>query len=265
MLERLVKRLQHPASHIYIHLDAKANINDFEYLKTYKNVWLVSKNIKTEWGNFSLVQATLNGFEHILNTSINYTHINLLSGQDYPLKSIEHITQFFFANPNKTYLSALAIDEGQWDDGIARLQKYSFGDYSFPGKYRLHNLVNKILPARKIPGNLKPYGRSQWFTMNVACAKYCVDYIKKHPRLKRFFRMTWAADEVFFQIILCNSELMTELVNDNLRFIDQYGMYRPAIFRSVDVPKLLSSGKFFARKFDDDLDNEVFDLIDQAQ
>jgi hypothetical protein len=264
MIERLVRRLHHQDADVYIQLDLKANIDDYKHLEAIGHVWFVGNRVKTEWGNYSIIQATINGFQHILQTGIAYSHINLLSGQDYPLKPIEEIQQFLFANTGKTFMHSLSIDDNEWPDGKLRIAKYSLGDYNIPGKYRLNSLLNALLPPRKPPYGLKPYGRSQWLTITPECAQYCIDYIKTKPRLRRFFRMTWAVDEVYFQTILENSPLRHKIVNDNLRYIEQEGPNRPNIFTLADGKKLLASGKLFARKFDTEVDEAIFDYLDKA-
>jgi hypothetical protein len=262
LVERLVKRLQHKDADIYILLDAKSDINEFIHIETIPNTYFVDKRIETVWGNYSIIKSTLNGFEYILNLHKNYSHINLLSGQDYPLKPIEEIHKFLFANSGKTFMRLLSINDNEWDQGKERLLKYSFGDYRFILKYKLQHLANTILPQRKVPLKLRPYGGSQWLTITPECALYTINYLKTHPQLKRFFRRTWAVDEVFFQTILMNSPLRDKLVNDNLRFIEQAGNTRPTIFTLNDAERLSASGKLFARKFDNDVDTQILDYLD---
>jgi len=264
MLERLVKRLHHPKADIYIHLDKKANFEDFKHLEAIDHVFFIKNRVKTEWGNYSLIDATLKGLEYILENNAQYSHINLLSGQDYPLKPIEEIQQFLFFNADKTFMHYLSINDNEWPDGKVRITQYNLGDYNFPGKYRLQSIVNAILPRRKMPGYLAPYGRSQWLTITPACAKYAIDYLKNNSRLKRFFRLTWAVDEIFFQTIILNSPLKNSVVNDNLRYIDMEGASRPTIFTIADADKLIASGKFFARKFDTDVDSKILDRLDKV-
>ena len=262
LVERLVKKLQHNDADIYILLDAKADINEFIYIENIANTYFVDRRIKTEWGNYSIIESTLNGFEYILNSRKNYTHINLLSGQDYPLKPIEEIHRFLYENSDKTFMRLLSINDNEWEQGKERLAKYSFGDYRFILKYKLQYLANTFLPQRKVPLNLRPYGGSQWLTITPQCALYTINYLKNNPYLKRFFRQTWAIDEIFFQTILINSPLRDKLVNDNLRFIEQVGNTRPTIFTINDIERLSTSGKFFARKFDNEIDTQILDYLD---
>lgn len=261
--EKLVKRLCHPDADIYIHLDAKADISEFQALSAVP-VTFIKKRISVKWGNYSMVEATLASFEEILASGTVYSHINLLSGQDYPLKSAQEIQKFLFAHPDKTFMRSLAIPE-EWDEPVERLEKYNLGDLTFPGKHIVQNIMNRILPKRKLPRHLKIYGRSQWFTITPECALYTINYLKEHKRVRRFFRRTWAADELIFQTVLFNSALKNTIVNDHLRYIKfRKGDSRPKTLVKEDKEALLNSGKFYARKFDILKDSMILYLLDKA-
>jgi len=226
-------------------------------------VFFIRNRVSVFWGNYSMVEAELNSFEEILETQKQYSHINLLSGQDYPLKSAAEIQKFLFAHADKSYIRFFAIPQ-DWDEPVSRLQKYNFGDFAIPGKHKLQVLANRLLPARKTPANLQIYGRSQWFTITPAAARFSIDYLKANPKIQRFFKLTWTADELIFQTILLNSPLRDSIVNDHLRYIRfKRGDSRPHTLTMVDVEILTDSGKFYARKFDPKVDAAVMDELDK--
>ena len=262
LLERLVKALQHEDADIFIQLDKKSNINDFKYIEAISNTQFIRNRVNIGWCCYSTIDATLKGFEEILSLKKDYSHINLISGQDYPLKPIELIQQHFFANPATTFMHTASIADDEWDDGKARFTKYSFGDLHIPGKYHLQSFVNAILPPRKLPAGLKPYGRSQWLTITPVCAQYVIDYLKNNPEVEHYFRTVWAVDEVFFQTILVNSPYKNTLVNYNLRYIELDAGKRPISYTMADADKLTSTTALFARKFDRAVSAEVLDYID---
>jgi len=262
LLERLVRTLQHENADIFIQLDKKANIDDFKYIENIGNTRFISDRVDVGWCCYSTIDATLKGFEQILLLKNDYSHINLISGQDYPLKPIELIQQHFFANPDTTFIHNASIADNEWEDGKVRFTKYSFGDFKIPGKYQLQAFVNAILPLRKLPAGLKPYGRSQWLTITPVCAQYAIDYLKNNPHVKRYFKTVWAVDEVFFQTILTNSPHKDSLTNYNLRFIELDAGKRPINYTMADADKLTKTDAFFARKFDRPVSTEVLDYLD---
>ncbi len=262
LLERLVKTLQHENADIFIQLDKKANINDFKHIENIGNTQFISNRVDVGWCCYSTIDATLKGFEQILSLKNDYSHINLISGQDYPLKPVELIQQRFFANPDTTFIHTASIADNEWEDGKARFTKYSFGDFKIPGKYQLQAIANAVLPKRKLPAGLKPYGRSQWLTITPICAQYVIDYLKNNPRVKRYFKTVWAVDEVFFQTILVNSPYKDTLVDYNLRYIELDAGKRPINYTMADAEKLTATEALFARKFDRAVSTEVLDYLD---
>ena len=261
-LDRLVKRIVNEQADVYIHLDKKTDITPFVHLEKLANVFFVKERVVVKWGEYSVIKATLEGMKAILATKITYTHINLLSGNDYPLKSNDTIQQYLFANSGKSFMWFDRIFN-DWPEGQLRCNKYDFGDYGFPGRYQLTKLSNTFLPNRKPPYKLVPHGRSQWLTITPTCAEYVLNYLNNHSKAANYFRLTWCVDEIFFQTILCNSPLSTTLINNNLRHIPIDNECRPYTFTSTDVTELKASGKFYARKFDFEKDETIFNLLDE--
>lgn len=261
-LKRLIQRLAHPDAEFYIHVDLKTDINPFLYLQS-KDVKFIVNRVKVHWGAYSIVQATVNSLEEILKSDYNYDYINLLSGQDYPLKSTEAIHDFFKNNPNKAFMHTLSV-ENEWQEAIPRLTKYHLSNYTFSGKYTLEKWLNFLLPSRKMPNNLIAVGRSQWFSISSQHAEYMVTYLQENKHVKRFFELTWGSDEFVFQTILFNSIYQKDMVNDNLRYIDwSEGKASPKTFTMNDLPNLLGSGQLFARKFSENIDNAIINELDK--
>lgn len=261
-LERLVMRLITNQSDVYIHLDAKTAIAPFKHLAALKNVFFIQRRTNIQWGSYSMVEAELRSFKQILQTNIQYSHINLISGQDYPLRDIYEIQDFLFANSNKSYMRYKSIFE-EWPESIRRLTKYHLGDYRFPLHYKVQAILNKIMPDRKLPKKMIPYGFSQWMTITPAAAEWVLTYLQKNKKVNRFFKMTFCADELVFQTLLLNSPLKDSIVNDHLRLIKfDTGVYRPRILTIAEAGLLENSGKFFARKFSIEKDVEILDYLD---
>lgn len=262
--ERLIKRLSHPDAYWFIHVDAKTNIAPFLYLKNLPNVQFVEKREKVTWGAYSIVQATINGLTAIVNHAINFNYVNLLSAQDYPLVATNTIHQFLENNPNKAFTEFYLV-ETEWQEAIFRLKKYHLTNHQFKGNQWVEKWMNKLLPERKMPQNLVPVGRSQWFTITGTHAKYIVNYLNKYKDVQRFFDLTWGSDEIVIQTILFNSPYRQDMVNNNLRYIDwSEGKPSPKTFSIADLDTLLKSGKLFARKFNDAVDVAILNKLDEV-
>ncbi len=261
-LQRLIGRLVHPNATFYIHLDLKADIAPFLSLKELPNVHFVQRREKVYWGGYSIVQATINGFAEIVASGIQYDCINLLSGQDYPLAPTNAIHAFLDRNKGKAFMHTLSV-HNEWHEAIPRVTRYHLANMNFAGKYRAEQLINKILPKRSMPNGMEAVGRSQWFTIPLECAAYIIQFLADNKNVERFFKLTWAPDEIIFQTILHNSHFKAGMVNDNLRYIDwSAGGASPKLLTMDDKDNIMSSGKLFARKFG--ADTAILDYIDDT-
>ena len=162
-LERLIRSLDHPSFHFFIHLDAKSPMPEFDYLRTIPGVYFVRRRVRVRWAGYSLVQATINGMEEIIGTG-QYDYINLLSAQDFPLQPASAILEFFRTHQGKEFITCW-VDDGTnewWKENTVRIKKYHLENWSIPGKYRLQFLLNRILPGTHLSPGL--YG-SRPFTV----------------------------------------------------------------------------------------------------
>ncbi|WP_342085853.1 beta-1,6-N-acetylglucosaminyltransferase [Dyadobacter sp. OTU695] len=249
-LSKLIGALQGGNAHCFVHLDRKADLNSFPFLLDSAGVTLVADRVDVGWGAYSIVEATIRGFGAITASGMDFGYVNLLSGADYPLESPSGIHDFLARNSGKNFMEYYPV-YNQWTEAIPRLSQYHLTNYHFPGKYLVQKYINKLLPERSMPAGLEPVGRSQWMTLTVDAVRYILEYLQAHPEVVRFFKLTWAPDEIIFQTILYNSPFRSTLVNDNLRYIDwSDGQASPKVLTEEDLERMATSGKLFARKFD---------------
>ena len=260
-LGELVSLLQHPSSDIYIHLDKKSDARQFEFLLKYPSVLFIKNNVSVHWAHYSLVQCVLNSFEEIATKE--YDYINVISGQDFPIKSPNHFYNFLVENNGKEFIACANI-ERDWPEAAIRLVRYDLPKHNFKGKYKLLNVLNKILPAKKFPLPYDIVGRSNWFTISKKAALYILETIKANPRVVKYFRYTWASDEIIFSTILYNSPFKNK-ITDNLMFVNWNwkgsASGHPKILNKDDWDSIKKSDKFFARKFDLSVTPHIIDDI----
>src|SRR5580704_13198639 len=88
LTERLIRALTiHSDADCWLHVDIKTDIRLYEHLKKLPRVRLIKKRVAVHWAGFSCVKAMLNSLEEIIQSEIEYDFVNLMSGQDYPIKS----------------------------------------------------------------------------------------------------------------------------------------------------------------------------------
>ncbi len=265
-LLRFIDLLKYEDDLVYIHVDLKFDIAEFKiYFSNHSNVRFIKNRVKVYWAAYSMVQATVNSFNEILDEVTEFNYLNLLSGQDYLLKPIKLFHNFLYSQPDKAFMHCLDVNM-EWTEAKSRVSQYHLTNFRFPGKYQLQTLINFIFPERRMPANMIIVGRSQWFTVSKKHIEYIVSSFKENMKLVRFFKLTWAPDEFIFQTILFNSIYKEDIVNDNLRFIDwSEGKKNPKTFTTKDFNLIIKSNQFFARKFDNNIDSKILDLIDQKR
>lgn len=265
-LERLVKRLQHPHSDIYVHIDRKVDIAPFRNLKSLQNVFFISKRVRVNWGGNSTLMAMVQSVAEITSTKHNYDFINLLSGQDYPLKSAQEMYEFFQQHAGYNFISYDEFRGSEWwQAASARYEKYHFTDFAFKGKYTFQSIINQITPTRRFPEDLQLHGgdRSAWWTISGECASYVVRELSENKRLLKFLRFCWGTDEFAIATLIMNSSFSQKTINNNHRYIDwSEGNPHPKLLTKADIPEMNKSNMLFARKFDMKLDSVVLDWID---
>lgn len=262
-LKRLIQKLMSDNSFVYLQVDLKADIQLFKEYQQYKNVVFIKNRIRITWGGYSQVQGMLNSFAEIVPHFSNEQYVSVISGQDYPLMSIEKMNAFLQENQGKAFMEYYPVYE-TWKEAIPRFEKFHFTDYQFPGKFNVESLINALMPKRVPPKELIYVGRSSWFTLTVEHLKYILKFLASHAGIRKFFKLTWGCDEFVFQTILYSSQYQSQIVNDNLRYIDwSLGGARPKILTMEDADKLKESKKFFARKFDQNIDSNILDWIDE--
>lgn len=266
-LARLAGRLQHAQFDLYIHLDAKVADGEFAALSALPNVYFIQHRVRCQWGGFSFVTAIFSAVAEILQSGRQYGMINLISAQDYPLMPPEEMYRYLSARREMNFISYDPTQEtGWWKDATQRYRKYHFTDYQFPGKYVLQKAMNSILPPRNFPGGMKLYGsrNSSWWTITTACAAHICKEFHTNTALRRFLKLCWGTDEFIIATLIMNSPYSSQVINDNLRYIDwSEGNAHPKVLTAADLPQLLKSGMLFARKFDLKSSAAVLDELDK--
>lgn len=85
---------------------------------------------------------------------------------------------------------------------------------------------------------------------------------KKNPNFLKRFNYTWGSDEFYFQSILLNSKFKDNCVNDCLRYIIWDGG-APFNLKMKDYENIKNNinNNLFARKFDENIDNDIIDKL----
>lgn len=258
--KRLFKAIYDSENHYLIHIDLKAEKHvqqDVEkFLKSYSNADIM-KSENVVWGGYSMVQSELNGMQYLLSKSINWDFFINLSGQDFPLKSQDYIREFLGNNRDKNFIK-VANQATDRPDTMNRIENY-FQETSngFSGKPH----------KRAFMKNVTSYIGGQWMILTRSCCEFICSSSEVR-KFEDFYRNTLIADESFFQTVLMNTSFDGVIVNDDKRAIiwvpDGEIKLRPKTLLETDLGFLLDGKNLFARKFDEQVDALVLEILESS-
>ncbi|MET4082558.1 hypothetical protein ABIB40_002518 [Pedobacter sp. UYP30] len=272
---RLVDRLNDGLSHFFIHIDKKVDISQFDSLKVFGDKVVFIDRFDGQWGRYGTTLPLLAGLKTIKHSLFSFDRIILLSGQDYPIKSNKEINEFFQSSPYSVFINFFPIPNlekwpGKDRGGLYRIDKYYFGEkWCNRVASRTLNLLSIPMAflRRRIPKEMAAYTGSAWINLDMYALNYILDFHEKNPEYLKFHRNSFVADEVFIHMIVGNSRdegLLARMQNSEKRFIiwESPQSPHPKILQSSDFKSIKLSEDLFARKFDEEADAEILDLID---
>ena len=160
------------------------------------------------WGTFPVVDATLSSMRKF--ACFDYDYFINLSGQCYPLKSIDSIKRFL-QDKDFAYMENFKLSSVIWKNG--GLDRFEYSYYKNPffilgeillnkisgsSKYETRRLIKLPRINRQLPYKLEPYGGSAYFCFTKKHVDYVLEYLKDKPNLMTFFKHDFAPDEMFF-------------------------------------------------------------------
>ena len=276
-LGRLVRSLDDGSSHFFIHIDRNCDARPFQQeLPNRDYCQQIVPRERGDWGQCGIVKATLSGLRAILETHLDFGIIQLISGQDYPLRSNAYINRFFELNRDRIFIEHWSLPAAFWPHGgLDRIHTYHIGGRRRRSRQRLSKLVTwacnrSVILRRRFPSGLTPYGGWQWWSITLQAAEEILQFTRRRPDYLRYHHWSLLPDEMFFQTILLNSRserIQTNIVNNCLRFVDwdNPNPATPATLTENYLPILRNSKSLFARKFDTRIDSSVLDRIDECR
>jgi hypothetical protein len=205
-----------------------------------------------------------------------YDYLVLLSGSEFPLKSRDHICNFFETNRGSEFISLVKMPSVEAGKPITRINTLRIQS-SKP----LRRLMFKILARlgfaqrdyRKHLGSLEPYSGHTWWALSRQACEYILDFEKSNPQAAAFFENTFAPEEMYFHTILGNSPFKS-CARRNLVFEDWSARgSHPAMIDGLHISsfgaqeKVVMSDAYgsgevlFARKFSD----EKLDMVQKLE
>jgi hypothetical protein len=295
-VERLVNALRTETTSFYIHIDRNTPQAPFErHLKDASNCHFIETREKGTWGDVGIVKATICALRQLMADQRS-GYCVLLSGQDYPIKSNQHIAQYFAQHHGTSFVEHFAIPTSHWDhNGLDRIEHYKFNlsearqDYvmvppvlskAFSGNW-IHHIYNikkllqrklnigVLLKKRRFPWYIQPVGGSQWWAIPMEVVEKTLAFLDHHPDYLSYHQYTLLPDEIALQSVILQvlGPDGSATVQPPVTYINwtRPGVQLPVTFDSNDLDELLSQpeDRLFARKFDVEKDAAILDLLDE--
>lgn len=263
-LLRLIERLNCEGTNFIIHVDKKIDSAPFEKKISKANCFFIKDRVEVFWGGFSQVQATLLGMKEAERLFEKYDRFVFLSGQDYPIKSTKQIMIFFDQRKNVEFIDSYYLPEKSKEyTATSRIERFYWMDRKEDFWRKLFNKIASYYKGRKVPYNMRPSGGAAYFSFTKKIVEYIIQFNDSNKKYNRFFKYTVCPDEVYFQTLLMNSRFKDSIESNLHRVVFLPGTSNPEVMMSKDFEDLKNSNKFFARKFDSEMDNAILDRIDK--
>jgi len=244
-VKKLVRALYSDDDVFILHIDSQSDIEKFECLfQEYNNVIFLEERVKSYWGSFGLVQATLNGLKCI-QAIPDIGRIVVLSGQDYPIKSLSYIKDYLSKHRHDIFIECRKVPWEVWDGGgLERFPQYSN--------------ISTIMDI---------YAGSQWFSIPFKIISLIFEFLETNPLFIRYYEKVHVPDESFFQTLLMNcdeSQINNHIAGSNLHLISwgKQGNH-PNTLTNDDLLTIINSEKLFARKFEQISSSSILTYIDK--
>ncbi len=271
---RLLRRLRadSPDSRLVVSHDRKAPAPDPALLaEADAELWLTPQEIT--WGDSTYLRSELAAVARAQLAPTDW--LTVLTGQDYPVRPLVEYEAHLQDSGADMLLEAPESD----DPNIAAfLERYRSRAYRMPrwvDRHRIHQIVKHVpgVTLSREPRGLPPYlirrrMRTPFrngFVLYKGCDLFALSgraadrLLTAPPRLLRYYSRTRIPSESYVHTVLRNQ---SDLVNlpGMLHYARWAASPHPEWLTIEDLPAMLASGRWFARKFRED--DPVLDRLD---
>jgi hypothetical protein len=222
---RLVRTLNHPNAHFFVHVDRKVDQQPFQgAVKQYKNVHFCERRFTVNRKGWSQVASTLELMR--MAARYNCDYYSLLSGVCYPIKPVNTIVAFF-EQASEQFISYFSFtDLPAWqgkvdqfhyrdDSALAKQQPRTVDRVALLSINKLRRIWHRAQPlirgSRWAPVPMF-FGGAQWWSLSHSCVRYILDYLERSRQFVSFFQYTDSPCEIFFQTLILNSPFAAAVV-----------------------------------------------------
>lgn len=270
MLGILVRALQ--PYRVVVHIDLKSEIEPF-LDEAADLAEFTQSRVPVYWADYSQVEAMRVLVSHVADADPR-AHLVLLSGQDFPVRPISSFARYLSEHPGQQFAHSFRIRDSEMKY-FRQVNRRHYRAISPRLPLVLRRSLMKALelfaryPSPRPPEYLTVcHGQAHWVLTN-ECAQELLSSVP--DEVARFFRRSFAPDEKIVPSLLESSRFAAEEHHGGpVRYVGP-GNWRYTNFHYVDkelralteadLPAVLESGKYFARKITSGTSSELLRLL----
>lgn len=271
---------------VLVHVDAKVDEKPFRAAVAGQmdRVEFLDDRVVVNWAGWSQLTALRRLVRRALDTSTSADdYIVMLSGSDYPLRSMPALTRFFDAHRGQQFLRAFDIVASGSEHYRREIENRHFRDLPIlrrrtttPRVRRMRNAmiraleaVARALPARKPPAGLVPAHGGTHFALTAGCLAELEESVT--PEIERYFARVFCPEESFYHSLLASGvgeKWGWRMVPFEGRGQHQYANLHhiepslEKVYTEADWPEVRDIDRFFIRKVQSAPSASLLDLID---
>ena len=259
---RLVRRLDGPQTGFVFHIDAAvddATVARFRAALPALNEVRFAERVRSRWATFQGAVAVFHCIDAALGMD-PFDRYVLISGQDYPIASRARMNAFFRRHPDTEFMEAAPIDVAD-ENAPGASPHYRFARYHlwFGARRKAIPLLRKRAPPIAL------FHGSTWWALTHDALRYLALQFRVNHAARRYFRHAFFVEEAYIQSLLMSSPFATRVARRSVvhdEWTPTSGPH-PKVLTVADLAVLQESPRLFARKFDDEVDAAVMDVLDQ--
>lgn len=206
-------------------------------------------------GGYSQVKVTIDLLQEAEKHNIDYFH--LISGQDFPCKSISEFNDFFDSHRGESYMWYDTEEQNElWQKTkyAKRLNYFNFNE--IPGGKFLNPIFIR-LKIRKPIVNVR--AGWNWFSWHSKVVRYVLSQYKNDKRFFNRFKYTRCCDEIVFHTLLfpkieelrIHADNSLRYINWNKKSLGRSTENAPLILNEDELIEITGGDYLFCRKIDE--------------
>jgi hypothetical protein len=230
------------------------------------------------WGVWATVEATLAALRLLYPDGHGPAYTVLLSEADYPVAPPDRVLADLRAGGADAYIDARPVHPWRRDPAVDRPLGLGVNDGG-PNQEvcfrRYYSTTYRVLGVRVrirsplLATFLAPFSRvfrcwagEHWWTLGRRAVEHLLRAHVERPEVARWFAARHVPEEAYVHTIVCNAADL-RIAHHSFRYVDWTSRApSPRILGEADVPRIVSSGAHFARKFA--ADSIALDTLDRA-